>query len=404
LQAAPWIPRGAARSYGDSALAAAALSTQSLDHFIAFDAANGVLECEAGVTLDTILQCFLPRGWFPAVTPGTRFVTVGGAIASDVHGKNHHLDGCFSAHVLDLTLLLGNGEQITTSPTQHAELFRATCGGMGLTGLIISARLQLKLVTSSRIRQMVIKTPNLEATVEALKAHAGWRYSVAWIDCLAQGTQLGRGVVSFGEHAEEGGLQATASPVYSMPFIPPAALLNRFSVGAFNGIYYHWSGRTRATASEPYEPFFYPLDRIAHWNRLYGAPGFLQYQCLLPFAQGLVGLRRLLEAIAASGEGSFLAVLKLLGPANDNLLSFPAPGYTLALDFKAKSSVFALLNRLDALVLEQGGRVYLTKDARMTAQTFRLGYPRWAEFEEIRARWHAVGCFASDQSRRLGLT
>jgi len=400
---APLIARGLGRSYGDSALASKVLGTRFLDHFQTFDATTGLLTCAGGVSLDTILRTFVPRGWFLPVTPGTRFVTVGGAIASDVHGKNHHGAGTLGAHVQSLELLLGNGECVMASRIDHADLFHATCGGMGLTGIILSATLQLKPIVASDIQQTTLKAANLETVLEAFEAHAASTYSVAWIDCLARGESLGRSLLMVGEHATDGALAVQAKPPTPVPFDLPAALLNHASVQAFNTLYY---GRIRQTVSHQriaFEPFFYPLDALADWNRLYGKPGFVQYQFVLPKAAGVAGLREVLARIAESGRGSFLAVLKVFGPANDNYLSFPQSGYTLALDFKAEPAVFELLDVLDPIVLHHGGRLYLAKDARMSAATFKASYPRWSDFEAVRARWHAHGKFASTQSQRLGL-
>lgn len=401
--ATPLMTRGFGRSYGDSSLGAQVLSTRHLDHFQHFDATTGLLTCEAGVSLDTILRTFVPKGWFLPVTPGTRFVTVGGAIASDVHGKNHHGEGTFGLHVRSIQMLLGNGEQVTASPVENAELFHATCGGMGLTGIILSASLQLKPIAASDIIETTIKAPSLDAVLEAFDAHAATTYSVAWIDCLASGTSLGRSLLMLGEHATDGTFKVQAPKALPVPFDMPASLLNPASVQAFNTLYYGRVRQARSTRRIPFEPFFYPLDAIHHWNRLYGKPGFVQYQFVLPKAAGVAGLREVLERIAQSGRGSFLAVLKVFGPANANLLSFPVEGYTLALDFKVETAVFELLDTLDRIVLHHGGRLYLTKDARMSEATFKAAYPRWTEFESVRARWHAHGKFASSQSIRLGL-
>jgi len=399
----PLIARGLGRAYGDSALAQQVMAMQQLDQFISFDPETGLVRCAAGVSLDTMLRVFVPRGWFLPVTPGTRFVTVGGAIASDVHGKNHHVDGTFGTHVRELDLLLGNGERVTVSPTAHPELFHATCGGMGLTGVILAATVQLKRVQSSDVIETTIKAPNLDSALAAFEQHGASTYSVAWIDCLARGASLGRSLLMLGEHAPAGELAAPSKGALPVPFDLPAGLLNRASVQAFNTLYYHRILRQRSTRRVPYTPFFYPLDALSGWNRLYGKAGFVQYQFALPRQAGAAGMRAVLAAIADSGRGSFLAVLKAFGAANANHLSFPVEGYTLALDFKVEPAVFALLDHLDRIVLDHGGRLYLAKDARMSIETFRRGYPRWQEFEQVRARWHAHGHFASTQSRRLGL-
>lgn len=397
------VARGMGRSYGDSALAAQVLSTRHLDHYQAFDATTGLLTCESGVSLDAILRTFVPRGWFLPVTPGTRFITVGGAIASDVHGKNHHGAGTFSLHVRSVRMLLGNGEQVTASPTSNADLFHATCGGMGLTGIILSATVQLKPISASDIIETTIKASSLEAALEAFDTHTGATYSVAWIDCLARGPGLGRSLLVLGEHSIDGQLNVQPPKALPMPVDMPASLLNQRTVQAFNALYYGRVRQARSTRRVPFEPFFYPLDAISDWNRLYGKHGFVQYQFVLPKAAGTAGLREVLALVAQSGRGSFLAVLKMFGKSNSNLLSFPMEGYTLAMDFKAEPAVLDLLDVLDRIVLQYGGRLYLAKDARMKEATFRAGYPLWPEFEKVRARWHAHGKFASHQSIRLGL-
>ena len=405
LLAAPGalIARGLGRSYGDSSLAPTMLCTRHLDALQSFDEATGVLQCAAGTPLADLLRVFVPRGWFLPVTPGTRFVSIGGAIASDVHGKNHHLDGSFSRHVTHVDLLLGNGEQVRASPTEHADLFAATCGGMGLTGLILSAGLRLKRIAGSEIVETTLKLPDLDSALAAFDEHAASTYSVAWIDCLARGAALGRSLLMLGEHATDGPLGTQPQAPRPVPLDLPPVLMSRLAGRAFNQLYYHRVRRTPSTRRVPLEPFFYPLDALADWNRLYGRPGFLQYQFVLPRASGARGVREVLQRIAGSGAGAFLAVLKAFGPGNAHPLSFPREGWTLAVDFKAEPAVFALLDALDRIVLDHGGRHYLAKDARMSAATFRAGYPRWEEFEAVRERWHAIGKFASAQSRRLGL-
>ncbi len=400
---APLIAAGQRRSYGDSSLAEVAVETRYLDQFQAFDSDNGLLRCAAGVTLDEIIRCFLHRGWFLPVTPGTRFVSIGGAIASDVHGKNHHLDGSFSDHVDTIELLLGNGERVTASRSEHRDLFSATCGGMGLTGIILGASLRLKRVPSAFISETTIKAPDLDAVLAAFDEHSARPYSVAWIDCQARGARLGRSLLMLGHHAEEKASTFRERGRPGVPFDMPAALLNRYSVGAFNALYYAQVGAQGRTRTLPLHHYFYPLDGIAHWNRLYGRDGFVQYQFVLPRESGKAGLRLILEQIAGSGEASFLAVLKAFGKGNDHFLSFPREGYTLALDFHRNDRVLGLLDQLDSIVRDHGGRIYLAKDARMSEATFKAGYPRWQAFEEVRARYHAPGRFASLQSKRLGL-
>ena len=397
----PMIARGLGRSYGDSSLAPTVFSSLSRGMLLEFDTERGLLRCEAGASLADILAVIVPRGWFLPVTPGTRFVTAGGAVASDVHGKNHHVDGCFSAHVTELELMLADGSVVHCAADRNPELFHATCGGMGLTGIILSVQLRLRKIESALIAQHTFKARSLQHAFELFEQESAATYSVAWIDCVASGRQLGRSLLMTGEHAGPGALApATARPI-AVPADLPAWLLNRRTVGAFNSLYFHLP-RT-ADALVHYEKFFYPLDRLLQWNRLYGRNGFLQYQFVLPLEAGAAGMQKILSRISASGRGSFLAVLKRLGARNANFLSFPMAGYTLALDFKMEDGVLDLMNELDAMVSGQGGRLYLAKDSRMSAQTFRRGYPDWEKLQEARANHGAAGRFASLQSERIRL-
>ena len=399
----PLLGRGMGRSYGDSALADKLISTRQLNRLFSFDEQSGLLACAAGISLGELLDVFVPRGWFLPITPGTQFVSIGGAIASDVHGKNHHVHGCFSECVDSIELLLGDGSQVTCSRSERPELFHASCGGMGLTGLIVAATLRLLPIESAYIKQTTYKAANLEAVLQLFEAHAAATYSVAWIDCLASGAALGRSLLMLGEHARDGQLVLPAKPRLSVPLDMPSFLLNRFSVQAFNELYYQRIRRHESKQRVSYESFFYPLDGLQQWNRLYGKQGFVQYQFVIPKAAGLEGMRAILERISASHRGSFLAVLKAFGAANDNLLSFPMDGYTLALDFKLEAGLLTLLEELDRMVLAYGGRLYLAKDARMSEATFKQSQPNWQQFQEVRAQYGALGKFASLQSRRLGL-
>ena len=396
------IPRGLGRAYGDSSLASRVLETTNLQFCHSFDVVSGILSCDAGVSLFEVLKVFIPKGWFIPVSPGTRFVTVGGAIASDVHGKNHHLDGTFGQHVISLQLLLGNGEIVRVSPTENTALFHATCGGMGLTGTILSASFRLVPIKSSEIIETTIKAANLDAVLDGFAQFGASTYTVAWIDCLAQGDNLGRSLLMVGEHAEDGPLTVADKNPLTMPVDAPSSLLNPFSIKAFNALYYAKAQHGVSTRRRSFESYFYPLDQILQWNKLYGKAGFMQYQFVIPTSAGREGLRQILKTIAASGQGSFLAVLKTFGKQNANYLSFPIEGYTLALDFKVTESIFALMDQLDQLVLQYGGRLYLAKDARMSEATFKTSYPNWQEFEAVRERYHAIGKFASLQSKRSG--
>ena len=403
------IPRGNGRSYGDSSLGhRLTLGLGKLDRMLAFDAEAGALTCEGGVRLADVIDAMLPLGWFPLVTPGTKFVTVGGMVASDVHGKNHHGAGSFGDHLDWIDLALGDGQVLRCSRTEHADLFAATCGGMGLTGIVLRARFRLRRVETSRIRQEVHRTRDLAGTMALFEAGDAWSYSVAWIDCLAGGAGLGRSVVSFAEHAAPGELAPAERAVSlawrplkprTMPLDLPGFALGRLSVKAFNFAYY------RAQKAGPgvvdFNPYFYPLDAILEWNRIYGRRGFVQYQCVLPLETSEAGLRRLLTEIAARGSASFLAVLKRMGHQSFGLLSFPRPGYTLALDFPATADTFALLHELDAITRDHGGRLYLAKDARARAATMAAGYPRLDEFRQVRKRYGLAERFCSVQSQRL---
>ena len=396
------LARGMGRSYGDSANALNVLQTTYINHFIEFDEATGKLTAEAGITLREILEVIVPSGWFLQVTPGTSYVTLGGAIASDVHGKNHHSAGTFGQHVKSLRMVLGTGEVVTASPQHHADLFHATCGGMGLTGIIVNATIQLLPIGSSLISQKTIKANCIEAACEVFEINNDATYSVAWIDCLSEGKSLGRSVIMLGEHAEQGGLNIDIRQKVSVPFSTPSALLNSLTVKAFNAAYWHKS-RQNLSQTVTLMPYFYPLDAIGEWNRLYGKKGFVQFQCVVPKLDGVANMRKLLTEISNSGEGSFLAVLKQFGTGNENLLSFPIEGYTLALDFKASETAIKTVKKLEDMVVDMGGRLYLTKDAVMHESTFKATYPNWEKFEAVRAQYGAAGKFSSAQSKRLGL-
>ncbi len=402
LDQASLIARGMGRSYGDSANSDIILQTTYCNHFIAFDKETGILTVEAGVTLREILKITVKHGWFLPVTPGTTFVTVGGAIASDVHGKNHHIAGTFGQHVVSMNLLLGTGEVVTTSCSKLHDLFHATCGGMGLTGVILTATIQLSKIKSTLIVQNTIKAKSLEEACELFETNITASYSVAWIDCLSTGPQLGRSVLMFGEHADIGGLHLKIKDPITLP-IMPGPVMNHITMRALNCAYWI-KAKHNTKLCVPLLTYFYPLDKIANWNKFYGEPGFVQYQFVLPKAEGIGNMRKILTHITQNGGGSFLAVLKQFGKANNNLLSFPIEGYTLALDFKISPSTVALLHRLDDMVAEMGGRVYLAKDAMMKEDTFKKTYPKWQEFEMIRKKYGASGKFMSLQSKRLGLT
>lgn len=391
------------RSYGDSALNSQVVLSRRFNNILQFNSQDGVINCESGVSLTELIDAFLPQGWFLAVTPGTRFITVGGAIASDVHGKNHHQAGCFSQSVLALELMLADGEIVRCSRQENKELFLATCGGMGLTGVILTATFRLQRLPGAYIREKTFKAGNLEELINLFEEHQEIPYSVAWIDCLAAGDDLGRGLLMVGDFAENEPLHLPSSKSLFIPFDLPGFFLNKFSMGLFNHLFY---GRVSTTPRERVIHllnFFYPLDAILQWNRLYGSRGFTQYQLVLPKAAGYQGLAAILQKVAQSGLGAFLGTLKLFGPENENYLSFPLEGYTLAMDFRIQEELFPFLNELDRVVLDYGGRLYLTKDVRMGRQVFRQGYPRWEKFVKLRKKMGLTGKFNSLQSKRLGI-
>jgi decaprenylphospho-beta-D-ribofuranose 2-oxidase len=401
------VPRGAGLSYGDSALAARVIGSRFMDNFSAIDETARTIRCGSGVSLRQLLRLCMPRGWFLPVVPGTANVSVGGAIAADVHGKNHHLDGSFCDHVLDLTLLLANGELIRCSKTSNPELFQATCGGMGLTGIIIEATLQLREVPGVFIQRRSLLAHSLRECFELFEVNSASSYSVAWLDCLARGKQQGRSVLYLGEHVDVSNKRPSQHPTrgwLTVPFDLPASLLNSYSLNLFNSAYFQAKRYAPKSDTVNSTSYFFPLDGIAHWNRLYGQRGFLQYQCLIPDDGAFEAISAILHKVSRAGKGSFLSVLKKMGAANSNLLSFPGPGYTLALDFKFEPGLFALLEELDAVVLAYGGRLYLAKDARMSEAVFKAGYPQWEKFVTLKQKIDPHGLFASQQSDRVGLT
>jgi FAD/FMN-containing dehydrogenase len=373
---------GMGRSYGDVCLLqhGTLLRTPHLDRLISFDAESGRLRCEAGVTLADILDFAVPRGWFLPVSPGTKYVTMGGAIANDIHGKNHHIAGTFGRHTTCFELVRSDGTPVFCSATENAEWYSATIGGMGLTGMITWAELQMRPIVSRRIRLRATKFLGLEEFVALSQAASDTEYTVAWIDCVARGRNFARGIFMQGEHDETlGPLTTLAEKKLTLPIDLPAIALNRSSVGLFNTLYYHKQMSKQKSALVDYEPFFYPLDRILQWNRLYGRQGLLQFQCVLPWDGGINGTTRLLEAITASGLASFLAVIKVFGDVvSPGMMSFPMPGITLALDFPIRREIsFGLLDRLAGITAEFGGRMYPAKDACMSGEHFRQFYPQW---------------------------
>jgi L-gulonolactone oxidase len=396
------LAAGLRRSYGDSGLNpdGGMIDMAGLDRIIHFDPVARLLRAEAGVSFDTLLQLIVRQGCFLPVTPGTRYVTLGGAVANDVHGKNHHVTGPIGRWVRRLGLLRSNGEELELSPVENPELFAATIGGLGLTGLITWVELELIPVESAMINAENIPFENVDSFFSlARESETDFDYTVSWIDCLAKGSSLGRGIFTRGNHAKTGArLPDRSNTSFTMPFNLPGMAMNRYSINAFNALY-HWNGKRKSgPARVGLHPFFYPLDSIGRWNRLYGRNGMYQYQSAVAPAVQQDATREMLKAISASGQGSFLAVLKTFGALKSpGLLSFPKEGTTLALDFPNHGeSTLKLMQRLDAIVLEAGGRLYPAKDGRMSAEMFQRGFPAWQEFAK-----HVDHGFSSHFWRRV---
>ncbi len=403
------VARGNGRAYGDAGIGfAQTIAMTGFDRIRSFDPDQGRIRLEAGVLLSDLIDTFGPRGFLPFVVPGTRFVSIGGAIAADVHGKYHHCEGGFGSYVESILLQTGQGEIVEASREQNPDVFLATVGGMGLTGVILEATLRLRRIETGWIRQEVIPASNLAEAIEALDRGDSATYSVAWIDCAARGSSLGRSLIYLGEHARAGEIAKDAElfsrgadPRLNVPLDLPAITLNRYSVRAFNELYYRM-GTRRAGAPHLISifPYFFPLDSVSAWNRIYGRRGFLQHQCVIPQARARDVLGDILARIASRGDASFLAVLKKLGEG-DGMMSFPLPGYTLALDFPMTGGILPFLDEIDLLVVAAGGRLYLAKDARQSRATFEAGYPALQRFNDIRTSLDPSRRIRSKLSQRL---
>jgi len=380
---------GMGRSYGDSCLSVSnhVVLMQGMDKIVDADWHNGVLTAEAGLTFDQLIKIILPRGWFLPVTPGTCFVTLGGAVANDVHGKNHHSMGTIGRHVKQILLYRSQEGLVECSPQENQDLFAATIGGLGLSGIIVTVKIQLRQIKTSSITRIGRRFSCIDEffalSSEYDKRH---EYSVAWIDCLASGKQTGRGRYVVGDHSDRGELHLATNSQAGVPITPPFSLVNSISLRLFNSLYYHRQPVTEVRDSVDYSTFFYPLDSVLDWNRLYGKRGFQQYQCVIPEKDSREAIRALLSEIVSSRTGSFLAVLKTFGAlTSPGLLSFPLPGVTLALDFPQKDGQNAkLFQRLDSIVHEVGGRLYPAKDAHMSAKHFKKAYPAWERIDAMR--------------------
>jgi decaprenylphospho-beta-D-ribofuranose 2-oxidase len=410
ITAAATLTRGLGRSYGDASLPAspdALVADATLaDRLLMFNPVSGVLRAEAGVSLATLNGVFLPRGWFVPVSPGTQFVTLGGMVASDVHGKNHHVDGCFGEHVRSVKLRVADGHVLDCSDASERELFRATLGGMGLTGHILEVEFQMRRVPSPWIWGESQRIDDLDAMVAGLKdAARDWPMTVGWVDCLARGAKLGRGILMKGRWAQPS--EAPPKPPaakrrFRVPFQFPRLALCKPSMKAFNFAYYwkHYQ-RVRTGIVHP-SSFFYPLDSLDDWNLIYGRRGFTQYQCVLPHAADNRPVRRLLEAFVAGGGRGFLCVIKDCGAEGKGMMSFPRPGVSIALDFPLhRRKTPALVDRLNELVIAEGGRIYLTKDALTRAEHFRAMEPRLDAFNAVRRKWDPQARIRSALSVRL---
>lgn len=397
------IAYGNGRSYGDSCISENIIGFNKLNHFLFFNKSSGLLKIQSGVLLNEIIEVIVPHGWFLKINPGTKLITVGGAIASDVHGKNHHLEGCFSECVTWFSLLLPTGEILKCSREENKELFYSTCGGMGLTGFIIDVEIKLKSINSIYINQKITKTKNLKETFEVFKKIKNEPYSVAWIDCLSKGDKIGRSLIMSGDFDDDGNLNYSPKKRLNIPFYFPSFLLNTVTVKIFNFLYYNRVFKKVSFQKVHFDSFFFPLDSIRNWNRIYGKKGFTQYQFILPKQESFEGLKSILYEISKSGKGSFLAVLKLYGKENNNYLSFPLEGYSLALDFKIEKGLFELLDTLDEIILKHKGRIYLSKDVRVSKEVFERGYPQINKFRYIRKKYKLNQVFSSLQSERVGI-
>lgn len=401
------LTRGLGRAYGDAALPAAGdldvAGSALADRILSFDPATGVMTAEAGLSLDDLYRGFLPRGWFTPVTPGTRFVTLGGMVAADVHGKNHHVDGCFGRHVLALRIRVADGRIVTCCRETYPDLFLATIGGMGLTGHILEVTFRMVQVPSPWIHQEVLHVPNIDDFMDALKSSAAsWPMTMGWIDCLSKGASMGRGVLYRGRWAGRdeapARFPALRAPI-PVPFMFPNGVLNEHTVRAFNAVIFRMP-KTRVGVVHP-RSFFYPLDIAADWHRGYGPRGFTQYQCVLPSSGGHAAVRRFLEVVTRGSGASFLCVIKDCGPEGDGILSFPRPGTSIALDLAMRDDTQALIDQMNECVIAEGGRIYLAKDALTRAEHFRAMETRLPRFLDVRRAWDLQGRIRSAQSVRL---
>ena len=405
------IPRGNGRSYGDSAISKHnTICMKNFNRMLRFDNKKGLIVVESGILLSEIIKTFLPRGWFPKVTPGSKFVTIGGMVACDVHGKNHHKDGSFGKYVEWMDIITSDGEIKRCSRKINAELFNWTIGGMGLTGVILNIAFYLHPVNTSWIKQKTIPAKNIDHAIKIFEENLESTYSVAWLDCLSKGDKLGRSIVMLGEHAKISDLNFSMKkdPLIIMNkkkiriiFNFPSFILNTLTIKIFNNMYYFFSKKKKSYNLVDYDSYFYPLDYLLDWNKIYGCNGFIQFQCVLPLKNASVGIRELLEAVSNSKSSSFLTVLKRFGK-QESFFSFPMEGYTLTLDFPVTKRNIELMELLDKITIKYKGRFYLAKDSRMTNRTLEKSDNRFEKYKKFRSL-KMKKSFSSVQSERLGL-
>ena len=406
----PSIARGNGRSYGDSAINKSnTIDMTNFNRFLNFNDETGLLVAQSGVILNDVINIFLPKKWFPVVTPGTKYVTIGGMVASDVHGKNHHKNGSFANYIEWLDIMNNNGEIIRCSKKENKNLFFWTLGGMGLTGIIINVAFFLKPIETSWIKQKLYVTKNIAQTFEFFEKNINSTYSVAWIDCYSRNNNLGRSLLTLGEHANEEDLKSCFNlepfkyqkkTKISIPFFFPPFILNNLSVKIFNSIYFFSGKLSKKNKIVDWDSFFYPLDKILNWNKIYGYKGFIQFQCVIPLLYSKKGISELLKCISNSKSSSFLAVLKRFGKQNSNF-SFPMEGYSLALDFPINKKNLSLIEVLDKITIRNGGRFYLAKDSRVKRKIFEISDNRIKQFRDFRKEFREI--YTSLQSERLGL-
>ena len=396
------IAYGNGGSYGDCALSKKVIKMGNKRLSFELDEKSGYLTVNSGVLLSEVISFIVPKGWFLMVAPGTKFISIGGAIASDIHGKNHHIEGCFSESIISLKMMLPDGSILECSKNSNRELFRATCGGMGLTGVILEAKIKLKKIGSQNLHVKTIKTESLDDLFSCFKKYKTSPYSVAWINCMPMDKNKMKGIFQVGKFLDDGDFNYRRSKSINLPFYFPSFVLSNTLMKLFNLIYLTVNP-TREEKGLNIEKFFFPLDVIGKWNRAYGKKGFIQYQFVLPIENSKDGLNEILTIIAQTKFKPFLSVLKLLGKENDNYLSFPRSGYTLSLDFKITRGLFDFLDELDAIVIKHKGRIYLAKDARTSEKNFKANYKNAELFREYRNQNNMTKIFNSFQSKRLGI-